>query len=73
MRGGHDVPEPVIRRRFDRSIHNFLAHYRQMADSWTLFDNSEKLPSMIALEKDGNVRIMNKSLYGALVQRYGRI
>src|ERR1700745_3243646 len=25
-RGGHDVPEPVIRRRFDRSMENFLLH-----------------------------------------------
>lgn len=23
-RGGHDVPEPVVRRRFERSIRNFL-------------------------------------------------
>ena len=21
--GGHDIPEPVIRRRFERSLHNF--------------------------------------------------
>jgi predicted ABC-type ATPase len=30
-RGGHDVPEPVIRRRFDRSMQNFLLHYRPLA------------------------------------------
>jgi len=26
LRGGHDVPEAVVRRRFDRSMRNFLAH-----------------------------------------------
>jgi predicted ABC-type ATPase len=31
--GGHDVPELVIRRRFGRSIRNFIANYRQLADS----------------------------------------
>lgn len=32
-RGGHDIPEEVVRRRFARSTRNFLAHYRQLADS----------------------------------------
>jgi len=71
-RGGHDVPEPVVRRRFDRSIQNFLADYRQMADSWILFDNSGESPAMVALEKDKRVRIMDKSLYSGLEKRYGR-
>ena len=39
-RGGHDVPEPVVRRRFDRSMQNFLLYYRPLAKVWTLFDNS---------------------------------
>lgn len=67
------MPEPVIRRRFDRSIRNFLVHYRQLADSWTLFDNSGPTPAVVALEKNKRVRIINKSLYSALVKRYGRI
>ena len=69
-RGGHDVPEMVIRRRFDRSIRNFLARYRQLADTWTLFDNSGAAPSVVALERDEKVRIINKSLYSALTRRY---
>jgi predicted ABC-type ATPase len=43
-RGGHDVPEPVIRRRFDRSIRNFLGHYRQLADDWTLSTTQAQPP-----------------------------
>jgi predicted ABC-type ATPase len=30
MGGGHDVPETVVRRRFDRSIRNFLLLYRSL-------------------------------------------
>jgi predicted ABC-type ATPase len=37
---GHEVPESVVRRRFDRSIRNFLLRCRLIGDSWTLFDNS---------------------------------
>jgi predicted ABC-type ATPase len=72
-RGGHDVPELVVRRRFDRSTRNFLSYYRQLADSWMLFDNSGESPLVVALEEGKDVRIMDKSLYSTLVRRYGRI
>ena len=72
LRGGHDVPEPVIRRRFDRSIQNFLLHYRPLARVWTLFDNSGEIPEVIALERDETIRIIDRSTYTALVKRYGR-
>ena len=38
--GGHDVPSDVVRRRFGRSLNNFLNLYVPLADEWTLFDNS---------------------------------
>src|SRR6267378_5272160 len=72
-RGGHDVPEQIIRRRFDRSMRNFLLHYRQLAHVWTLFDNSSETPRVVALGKDEKVRIMSKSIYTTLVKRYGQI
>jgi predicted ABC-type ATPase len=72
-RGGHDVPEAVVRRRFDRSVHNFLVHYRQLADVWMLFDNSGQVPRVVALERDKRVRIIKKGVYTALVNRYGRV
>jgi predicted ABC-type ATPase len=71
LRGGHDVPEPIIRRRFDRSVQNFLLYYRPLAKDWMLFDNSGAIPSVIASESDERVRIMDESTYSALVKRYG--
>jgi predicted ABC-type ATPase len=38
--GGHDVPEPVIRRRFWKSLVNFDRLYRPVATTWRLYDNS---------------------------------
>jgi predicted ABC-type ATPase len=71
-RGGHDVPEPVVRRRFDRSMQNFLLYYRPLAKVWTLFDNSGEIPKVIALERDEMVRMIDRNTYTALVKRYGR-
>ncbi|MGB8061976.1 MAG: zeta toxin family protein [Candidatus Sulfotelmatobacter sp.] len=73
LRGGHDVPEQAVRRRFDRSMKNFLRHYRQLADAWTLFDNSGESPEIVALAKAEDIRIINKKNYSALVRRYSRI
>jgi predicted ABC-type ATPase len=39
--GGHDVPESLVRRRYVRGAQNFFRLYQPLADSWTVFDNSE--------------------------------
>jgi predicted ABC-type ATPase len=72
LEGGHDVPEPVVRRGFGRSIHNFLVRYWQLANSWTLFDNAGATPTVIAFEKEGALRIMNREVYETLIARYGK-
>lgn len=72
LEGGHDVPDVVVRRRFDRSIRNFLLHYRPLGDSWMLFDNSGATPAIVAFEKQGSLHIMNEELYDMLVARYGK-
>ncbi len=69
-RGGHDVPEAVVRRRFKRSMQNFLGQYRQLADRWMLFDNSGESPVLIASKKDKRTRIIKPSLYNTLVDTY---
>src|SRR5215467_7190487 len=56
-RGGHDVPETVVRRRFTRSMRNFFLHYRQLADRWILFDSSVAPPSVIAKQEEGRLQI----------------
>lgn len=45
--GGHDIPEPVIRRRFHAGIANFHALYKPLVDGWKLYDNSGEIPILI--------------------------
>jgi predicted ABC-type ATPase len=71
LQGGHDVPESTVRRRFGRSIHNFLAIYRQLGDSWIIFDNSSGTPAVIAFEKEDKSRIIMHELYETLIDGYG--
>ncbi|MFO0800895.1 MAG: zeta toxin family protein [Gemmataceae bacterium] len=46
--GGHHVPEETIRRRYSRSIRNFLGLYRSIVTTWTVYDNSNDRPRVIA-------------------------
>ncbi|MBZ5525222.1 MAG: zeta toxin family protein [Acidobacteriia bacterium] len=72
LEGGHDVPEIDVRRRFERSIRNFFDHYRPLADSWILFDNSDRPPAITAFAKQGGLRIIEPAKYSVLVNRYGK-
>jgi predicted ABC-type ATPase len=69
--GGHDVPAADVRRRFDRSIRNFLVHYRPLADTWTLYDNTVAMPRIIASGERGQIQIGETTLYNGLVEHYG--
>ena len=42
--GGHDVPEDVIRRRYEAGWRNFQQIYRRLVDTWVLYDNSGETP-----------------------------
>ena len=45
--GGHDIPEAVIRRRFEAGRINFEQRYRDVVDAWALYDNSNNEPVLI--------------------------
>lgn len=47
-RGGHEVPEETVRRRFARGLSNFQEIYRELANSWQVADNSGRYPKRIA-------------------------
>jgi predicted ABC-type ATPase len=46
--GGHNVPEEVVRRRFDAGLRNFEDLYRKLVDTWILYDNSGLTPRPVA-------------------------
>lgn len=70
LEGGHDVPESVVRRRYERSIRNFFRVYRHEADFWYLFDNSGSEPILIACEERDESDIINPDLFAELLRRY---
>ena len=64
--GGHGISEKVVRRRFHKGIGNFFKHYRQVLDSWILFDGSERVPRPIAEDRAGEFKILDQGLYDTI-------
>lgn len=46
--GGHDIPEPTIRRRFVAGRRNFEDHYKARVDAWAFYDCAGPTPVLLA-------------------------
>jgi len=44
--GGHNIPENIIRRRYEKGWQNFQSLYKHLVDAWILFDNSGMTPKL---------------------------
>jgi len=66
--GGHNVPEPVIRRRFESGIRNLFRLYRPRLDAWWLYDASRLPPKVVAEEEDGELRLFHSGLFEQIKQ-----
>ena len=65
-RGGHGIPEKVVRRRLHKGIQNLFTRYRPLLDLWVLFDNSEAEPQLIAREEVGELRVFDEALFSKI-------
>ena len=66
QQGGHDIPEAVVRRRFNKGISNFFHFYRPVVDRWIIFNNSGDVPEVIAFEESGKPEIVDPDLFNLL-------
>ena len=46
--GGHNIPEEVIRRRYERGRKNLTQLYLPLCNTWIIYDNSGAEPSLVA-------------------------
>ena len=61
IEGGHNIPEHVIRRRYDAGIRNLFKLYIPVCDYWMIFDNS-RLPSELIAEGYTNIEMDVKNI-----------
>ena len=64
--GGHNIPEDVIRRRYNRGRKNFLELYSKLADRWQVYDNSSD-NQLIAYKSDQAVTIIKTDIWQQII------
>lgn len=42
--GGHDIPQPVVVRRFHAGLANFFQRYMPLVSTWKIYDNTTSSP-----------------------------
>jgi predicted ABC-type ATPase len=62
-KGGHDVPEGDLRRRFLPSLRNFFSLYLPLADEALLFNAAGRPPQLVARWKGRTARLIEPELY----------
>lgn len=73
MRGGHSVPRETIKRRYVSGLRNFFTLYRQLANSWQFYDNSNvgSFSLIAAGAGETDISIANPLVWTSLVRSYG--
>jgi predicted ABC-type ATPase len=66
--GGHNIPKEDIIRRYTRSKQLFWNHYRQKADNWYLFFNSDDEFEEVANYADKEINILNEVYYNRFLE-----
>jgi predicted ABC-type ATPase len=68
--GGHDIPEEVIRRRYQRGLTNFFNLYIPIVDDWIFVNNSGITFEIIATGAKRSIHIKNKEIWTRLKKKY---
>ncbi len=70
--GGHNVPEEIVRRRYNKGIGNFFRLYKPLADTWFFYDNSfTGSPKLLASGGTGiGTSIQNVAIWKRIQEEY---
>jgi len=69
--GGHDIPEGVVRQRYQRGLANFFKLYRPLADRWLMYDNSERQPKLVAMgSRESEQEIVEQSTWSTIAKAW---
>jgi predicted ABC-type ATPase len=71
-RGGHNIPEETIRRRYDRSLSNFFNLYRRIVDQWRFIENTcqDNRPAIIAQANGRDETVFDPESWKFLTDRW---
>lgn len=68
--GGHDVPEPAIRRRFNAGLKNLGVLYAPLAGGWWIFDASRQPPTLVARYQGGSLTVRDPAAHAEVTSSW---
>ena len=66
--GGHNIPEPTIRHRYELGIKNFGSLYASVLNEWFVYNGSGRPAEIIVGQHDGKRRIYDAASFAELQQ-----
>lgn len=67
--GGHNIPEDVIRRRYERGRTNFLSLYKDLADEWIVVDNTGEETIEVARFQNDEIEILQPQTWAVISEK----
>lgn len=71
-KGGHNIPEPIIRRRYTAGLKNLFNLFMDQVDYWDIYDNSDYPRKQIACGGKNAKTIINEDFLFNQLKRYVR-
>ena len=68
--GGHNIPEDIIRRRYENGLRNFFEIFEPIVDEWMFIDNSGEPYEIIARKNSNGVILRNIDKWNQLLETY---
>ena len=68
--GGHDIPEKVIRRRYENGLKNFFNIFKSIVDEWMFIENSGEPYQLIAQKTKSTDKIYIDQIWNELKTKY---
>ena len=62
-KGGHNIPDEDVIRRYKRSKENFYHLYKDLVDEWAIYYNGKNNFVEVLKYENGSIEILQKSLY----------
>lgn len=62
MKGGHNIPKPIIKRRYFKGIKNLFDIFIPLSDFWYIYDNSDK-EAVLIIKNGTNIKEKIINLY----------
>ncbi|BAQ67051.1 zeta toxin family protein [Geminocystis sp. NIES-3709] len=68
--GGHNIPEDVIIRRYQRGLTNLFKLYLPLCDNWLIYNNSQKNTELVATYFENELTVDNPYLWSKIKGDY---